>query len=220
MPPTNGPAMTPTIAAAFESSRPGPRLPTRGPRGHPRHPAPRPRRRRRPGRRGPRAAQNEPANPRPSVATAIAAPAATTRRAPMRSARWPSGIDVATTAMLNAARSHPDSTLVRPNSEQVVGEERHDRRPHGEVDGDEQRDERDEAAQGASMVSATALGFTARAPGHGVSHVASPTSHPRRAHLRRLGAVKVAFWVLLIALAVAVVAGFLGRGLFVRRSSL
>jgi len=33
------------------------------------------------------------------------------------------------------------------------------------------------------------------------------------------GAVKVAFWVLLIALAVAVVAGFLGRGLFVRRSS-
>ena len=34
------------------------------------------------------------------------------------------------------------------------------------------------------------------------------------------GAVKVAFWVLLIALAVAVVAGFLGRGLFVRRSSL
>jgi hypothetical protein len=32
------------------------------------------------------------------------------------------------------------------------------------------------------------------------------------------GAVKVAFWVLLIALAVAVVAGFLGRGL-VRRSS-
>jgi len=33
------------------------------------------------------------------------------------------------------------------------------------------------------------------------------------------GAVKVAFWVLLIALVVAVVAGFLGRGLFVRRSS-
>jgi hypothetical protein len=33
------------------------------------------------------------------------------------------------------------------------------------------------------------------------------------------GAVKVAFWVLLIALAVAIVAGFLGRGLFVRRSS-
>ena len=34
------------------------------------------------------------------------------------------------------------------------------------------------------------------------------------------GAVKVAFWVLLIALAVAVVAGFLGRGLLARRSSL
>ncbi|MGH3138140.1 MAG: hypothetical protein ACRDQE_00260 [Gaiellales bacterium] len=34
------------------------------------------------------------------------------------------------------------------------------------------------------------------------------------------GAVKVAFWVLLIALVVAIVAGFLGRGLFVRRSSL
>ena len=34
------------------------------------------------------------------------------------------------------------------------------------------------------------------------------------------GAVKVAFWVLLIALAVAIIAGFLGRGLFVRRSSL
>ena len=33
------------------------------------------------------------------------------------------------------------------------------------------------------------------------------------------GAIKLAFWVLLIALAVAVVAGFLGRGLFVRRSS-
>ena len=28
------------------------------------------------------------------------------------------------------------------------------------------------------------------------------------------GAIKVAFWVLLIALAVAVVVGFLGRGLF------
>jgi hypothetical protein len=28
------------------------------------------------------------------------------------------------------------------------------------------------------------------------------------------GAIKLAFWVLLIALAVAVVAGFLGRGLF------
>ena len=34
------------------------------------------------------------------------------------------------------------------------------------------------------------------------------------------GAVKVAFWVLLIALAVAVVAGFLGRGLLTRRSAL
>ena len=34
------------------------------------------------------------------------------------------------------------------------------------------------------------------------------------------GAVKVAFWVLLIALAVAVIAGFLGRGLFTRRSAL
>jgi hypothetical protein len=34
------------------------------------------------------------------------------------------------------------------------------------------------------------------------------------------GAVKVAFWVLLIALAVAIVAGFLGRGLFTRRSAL
>lgn len=34
------------------------------------------------------------------------------------------------------------------------------------------------------------------------------------------GAIKLAFWVLLIALAVAIVAGFLGRGLFVRRSSL
>ena len=34
------------------------------------------------------------------------------------------------------------------------------------------------------------------------------------------GSVKVAFWVLLIALAVAVVAGFLGRGLFTRRSAL
>ncbi len=29
-----------------------------------------------------------------------------------------------------------------------------------------------------------------------------------------VGAIKIAFWVLLIALAVAVVAGFLGRGLF------
>jgi hypothetical protein len=28
------------------------------------------------------------------------------------------------------------------------------------------------------------------------------------------GAIKVAFWVLLIALAVALIAGFLGRGLF------
>jgi len=34
------------------------------------------------------------------------------------------------------------------------------------------------------------------------------------------GAVKVAFWVLLIALAVAVIAGFLGRGLLTRRSAL
>jgi hypothetical protein len=34
------------------------------------------------------------------------------------------------------------------------------------------------------------------------------------------GAVKIAFWVLLIALAVAIVAGFLGRGLFTRRSAL
>jgi hypothetical protein len=34
------------------------------------------------------------------------------------------------------------------------------------------------------------------------------------------GAVKVAFWVLLIALAVVVIAGFLGRGLFTRRSAL
>ncbi len=31
------------------------------------------------------------------------------------------------------------------------------------------------------------------------------------------GAIKLAFWVLLIALAVAVVAGFLGRGLFSSR---
>jgi hypothetical protein len=31
------------------------------------------------------------------------------------------------------------------------------------------------------------------------------------------GAIKIAFWVLLIALAVAVVAGFLGRGLFTGR---
>ncbi len=30
------------------------------------------------------------------------------------------------------------------------------------------------------------------------------------------GAIKIAFWVLLIALAVAIVAGFLGRGLFSR----
>jgi hypothetical protein len=30
------------------------------------------------------------------------------------------------------------------------------------------------------------------------------------------GAIKIAFWVLLIALAVALVAGFLGRGLFGR----
>src|SRR3954454_17143780 len=34
------------------------------------------------------------------------------------------------------------------------------------------------------------------------------------------GAVKVAFWVLLIALAVALIAGFLGRGLLTRRSAL
>jgi hypothetical protein len=32
------------------------------------------------------------------------------------------------------------------------------------------------------------------------------------------GAIKVTFWVLLIALAVAIVAGFLGRGLFGPRS--
>jgi hypothetical protein len=30
------------------------------------------------------------------------------------------------------------------------------------------------------------------------------------------GAIKIAFWVLLIALAIALVAGFLGRGLFSR----
>jgi hypothetical protein len=30
------------------------------------------------------------------------------------------------------------------------------------------------------------------------------------------GAIKIAFWVLLIALAVALIAGFLGRGLFGR----
>ena len=35
-----------------------------------------------------------------------------------------------------------------------------------------------------------------------------------------VGAIKIAFWVLLIALAVAVVAGFLGRGLFGSRGAL
>ena len=119
MPPMNGPAMTPTIAAAFEKLTAWPRLPT-GARAAT-HATPAPQTAASPTpwtARAARSAQNEPANPRPSVATAIAtAPAATTRRAPMRSARWPSGIDIATTAMLNAARSHPDSTLVRPSSE-------------------------------------------------------------------------------------------------------
>ena len=111
-----------------------------------------------------------------------------------------------------------------------MGEERNDRRPHHEVDGDEQRDERDEAAQGRRILP-TKPGRTRRTTAAVPHRVYRPEGRGTQFRMWLLllilavlvvgvwGAVKVAFWVLLIALAVAVIAGFLGRGLFVRRSS-
>jgi hypothetical protein len=100
-----------------------------------------------------------------------------------------------------------------------VGEERDDRRPQRQVDGDEERDERDEAAQGLRSYRRRGV------------YLPQEAGIPVRMWLLLLlilavlllgvwGAVKVVFWVLLIALAVAIIAGFLGRGLFTRRSAL
>ena len=232
MPPTNGPAMTPTMAAAFEKLTAAPRRADRStgrdpgdagaPDGRVADPLDRAGGDQQPERSG-KAQAERPRGHRDSAGGHDPPRADPVGEVADRDRHRHDG---------QAERGEQPARLDlgEPELGAVVGEERDDRRPHREVDGDEQRDERDEAAQGRRILPTIGARPRPGARPHGVYRSGVQGTHLRMWLLLLLilavlifgvwGAVKVAFWVLLIALAVAIIAGFLGRGLFVRRSSL
>ncbi len=117
-PPTNGPVITPMVAATWAYPTASPRRSTGARAATHASPAPHTAASAAPwSRRATMSSGNELASARPAVAPASRrVPTAVTSRAPTRSARWPMGTATTMTARLNEASIQAVWSVLRPSS--------------------------------------------------------------------------------------------------------